>query len=92
MPKALSVAHHALRGLCLPEGARDGLRRMRLGKVGADNYGKANKNPGEKNAESEGLCVALALGTPGRAAGTALVEDQERSLNLDCGRSVAVGA
>ena len=58
----------------------------------ADNYGKANKNPGEKNAESEGLCVALALGTPGRAAGATLVEDQERSLDLDCGRSVAVGA
>ena len=65
---------------------------MRLGKVGAANYGKANKNPGEKNAESEGLYVVLALGTPGRAAGAALVEDQERSLNLDCGRSVAVGA
>ena len=60
--------------------------------AGAANYDKANKNPGEKNAESEGLCVVLALGTPGRAAGAALVEDQERSLNLDCGRSVAVGA
>ena len=46
---------------------------MRLGKVGAANYGEANKNPGEKNAESEGLCVVLALGTPGRAAGAALL-------------------